>query len=166
MLRIAGRNNLKSLFLVGFGVGIAAGFGCQSPMSSEPAEEAAPEVAETGAALLDIGNPQAVPDEYIVVFRDGTSQAKAKAQIEELRAQGVDIFTTYSVIPAFAGRLDAQELASLQKNPAVAFIEANKYIQLEATTPTTLYGLDRIDQRQGTDGQYNDHGFNGSGVHA
>jgi subtilisin family serine protease len=51
------------------------------------------------------------------------------------------------VLDGFSARLNDKALAALRKNPNVAYIEADKPVQLAATQSPATWGLDRIDQR-------------------
>lgn len=148
--------------------GAATLVGCQDPVSDDPAGE--PQVDQTAGAPASITasaitTPSVVPDEYIVVFRDKAAAEHAHAAMQRMRSTGAVIKKSFSIIPAMAGRFNAQHLAALRADPDVAYIEPNQRLY-----PATIYanpppGLDRIDSRAGRDSQYNDFGFNGSGVH-
>ena len=98
---------------------------------------------------------KAIADQYIVVLKDGPSiNAGSVAQ-----SLGVSPKFTYSAaINGFAARLTPRQLKQLQQHPQVDYIEQDAIIAPEAapteneiapaqTTPSGLWGLDRIDQR-------------------
>jgi subtilisin family serine protease len=51
------------------------------------------------------------------------------------------------VLNGFAGKLNAQQLAALQRNPNVESIEQDQEVSINATQSPATWGLDRIDQR-------------------
>ncbi|GGS27781.1 S8 family peptidase [Deinococcus knuensis] len=109
--------------------------------------------ASSSARLLGTSNPEAIPGEYIVVFSDGaasslsTQSAGGLIGSLGLDPQGVTIQHLYSqTIQGFAGKLSAQNLATLQADPRVKYIEQNARMQMTATQSGATWGLDRIDQ--------------------
>jgi subtilisin family serine protease len=100
-------------------------------------------------------------DDWIVVFRDATSDAPGLAR-RLVAANGGSIRYTYShAIKGFAGNLPPQAIDAIQNDPNVAYVERDGIVQ--KTEAALSWGLDRIDQRDGLDGQYS-WGFDGTGV--
>ncbi len=100
-------------------------------------------------------------DDWIVVFKDGTQDPPGLAR-RLVAANGGSIRFTYShAIRGFAGNLPPQAIEAIQKNPNVAYVERDGAVQ--KTEAALSWGLDRIDQRDGLDGQYN-WGYDGTGV--
>jgi subtilisin family serine protease len=143
--------------------GVAMIAGCQTPVSDDALDEL--QLGLSAHAPAAITTPTVVPDEYIVVFRDGSAKARAQAMVQDLRSNGAVIKESYTVIPGIAGRFNAAHLATLRGNPDVAYIEPNQQVSVSTVFSNAPYGLDRIDSRTGIDGSYNDFGFNGSGIH-
>jgi subtilisin family serine protease len=116
-----------------------------SEKAQKPQEAPQASLADDGLAPV-LGS--SANDRYIVVLdkeAPGKSLSAAKADV---RAEGANITHTYtSVIDGFAAKLNGQALAALRKNPNVAYIEADKPVQLAATQSPATWGLDRIDQR-------------------
>ncbi|GGR57347.1 serine protease [Deinococcus seoulensis] len=88
-----------------------------------------------------------------MVFSDGaasslsTQSAGGLIGSLGLDPQGVTIQHLYSqTIQGFAGKLSAQNLATLQADPRVKYIEQNARMQMTATQSGATWGLDRIDQ--------------------
>lgn len=156
---------MKKLERLWFAAAIAA-VGCQDLAGDVPEEEPTDGRRAGVAALIDVGHSQSVPDEYIVVFTDGVSASRVGRVLGGMRAAGAKIMGSYSIIPAFAGRFTPAQLESLRQDPEVAYIEANKLVTTSAVSLNPPYGLDRIDQRNGTNSQFDDLGYDGSGVHA
>jgi subtilisin family serine protease len=86
-------------------------------------------------------------ESYIVVFRDGTRDVPGLAA-RISAAHGGEISHVYEhAIQGFSARFPAQALAGLQRNPNVAFVEADQEFTISGTQSYPVWGLDRIDQR-------------------
>jgi subtilisin family serine protease len=121
----------------------------------------------TAAPLVVVPAAQRIPGEHIVVFHDRTAAASiaaAQARVSQASAKN-RIIHTYSVIPGFAAVLDDALLAELRRNPDVAYIQENGVVRISAVSASPADGIDRVDQRPGHDGLYDDHGRTGAGVH-
>ena len=129
--------------------------------------EEARDTAAPSAPLLLAPPETAVAGHYIVVFRDDVSAASIRSAMDEVArlGSGNAVRRTYSVIPGFSARLDDAAVEALRANPRVAFIEQDRIVKLTTTYPSPADGIDRIDQREGHDGSYDDHGRHGAGVH-
>jgi subtilisin family serine protease len=94
------------------------------------------------------GAQQAIPDQYIVVFKDqasGSATATAKTRV---RHRGGRVQREFSrALRGFAGTLTKQALDEVRGDPAVAYVEPDRVISLDATQTNPPWGLDRIDQR-------------------
>ncbi|WP_135228405.1 S8 family peptidase [Deinococcus fonticola] len=108
------------------------------------------------APLLGTQNPNAIPGQYIVVFSDGAAQssnlsaqsAGGLIQSLGLDPQGVVIRNIYTqALKGFAGKLSAQNIATLRADPRVKYIEQDQTMYADATQSNPTWGLDRIDQR-------------------
>ena len=125
----------------------------------------------SAAPLIGQNSPDAIPDSYIVVFKDGATKEMVSQSAGRLGLRGDSsrVARTYDVIPAYAATLSASALDALRQDPDVAYIEQNAVVRLNTVHDVGggPDGLDRIDQRQlPLDGLYNDFDRNGSGVHA
>jgi subtilisin family serine protease len=131
---------LAGLFMSG--VVLAASMALNNPAAAAPAK-----------LLPAQGKP--IPDQYIVVLKDGPRiNAGSVAQ-----SIGVSPRHTYeAVLNGFAATLNQGQLKALQKHPEVAYIEQDAEVSIQTTQPdiaiqTTQpvsggqWGLDRIDQR-------------------
>ncbi len=124
-------------------------WGCQAPRGEVPGN-----TEVQGAPLYGTDNPDAIPDRYIVVFKKESAQVvKALAQGDILNTLGLSpmearIDQVYTAaLPGFAAELTPQALNTLRKDPRVAFIEQDAYVQAYAVQTSPPWGLDRIDQR-------------------
>ncbi|NTY00304.1 S8 family peptidase [Deinococcus sp. JMULE3] len=109
---------------------------------------------QTSAPLLGTTNPEAIPGQYIVVFSDGAaadlSSQSASGLISSLGldAQGVQVLQVYgAALNGFAAKLSSQNLARLQADKRVKYIEQDARMHMTATQTGATWGLDRIDQR-------------------
>lgn len=147
-------------------------------------------VDTTMAPLLAADASKTIRDQYIVVFHgdigaQGVESAMASIALKSSHSRIEHVFT---VVPGFAARLSAEDLAAIRRNPAVAYVEHDQEVRIEpavreqpegvlASRPDfeleTIYplpagqpdGIDRVDQPSlPRDSQYNDHGCDGAGV--
>jgi len=132
--------------------------------SEEDMDEAVEEdVAEAYAPLLGTDNPEPIPGQYIVVFKDTATKAQkdtAKGRLS--RESRVDV--EFGIIPGFSAQLSDDDLDQLRRNPDVAYIEQDQIMHASTIFSSPADGTDRSDQRTGRDGQYNDFNCNGTGV--
>ncbi|WP_190254553.1 S8 family peptidase [Dactylosporangium sucinum] len=90
------------------------------------------------------GGAGALQDRYIVVMKDGSA-----ASSETLAGKvGGKVDTRYdSTVRGFSGRMSAQAARRLAADPAVAYVEQDRVVTVEATQTGATWGLDRIDQQ-------------------
>ncbi len=107
--------------------------------SAPPSEPTAPDLSPQ-----DVSSAR---ESFIVVFRHGTGDVPGLAA--RLAAQhGGEISHVYQhAIRGFAVRVPVQALAGLQRNPNVAYVEADQVFTIVGTQTNPTWGLDRIDQR-------------------
>ena len=101
-----------------------------------------------GAPLLARGGAAAIPDRYIVVFRDGVGNPR---DLTDQLARGANAqvhFRYGTALKGFAASIPAQAVEGLRRNPNVAYIEADAAVSVVSTTQNNAtWGLDRTDQR-------------------
>ncbi len=119
-----------------------------------------------GAPVLAVDSPNAIPGQYIVVFKPGTARAAVNNAISASveRMGGKMVHRYGAALNGFAAKLPAKALNALRHNPNVAFIEADQWIQVKGSQSNATWGIDRIDQTDlPLNGVYN-YNYTGSGV--
>lgn len=103
----------------------------------------------TAAPLLHADSPDAIPGQYIVVFKDNTSRQAANSVISQAMSEaGSELNFVYTAaLNGFAARLSDETLAKLLADPNVAYVEVDQVVSLSETQTNATWGLDRIDQR-------------------
>lgn len=129
-------------------------------MSSIPAvAHAAPEPKPSPSASSPASSPVGEEKRYIVRYENNVN---AESKSDALEAKGIEVKDTIShVMKASVVVADAQEIDAVKKSKDVASVELDQKVSINAAT--SLWGLDRVDQRSGRDGQYN-IGSEGTGV--
>lgn len=109
-----------------------------------------------------------IPDQYIVVYKDGVARSRVTNSAESLARQyNATIHHTYSsTINGFAATLNEKAVAALLADPNIAFVEADQIVSINDTQNNATWGLDRIDARDlPLDNSYT-YNTSGQGVHA
>ncbi|MFM9044409.1 MAG: S8 family serine peptidase, partial [Solirubrobacterales bacterium] len=106
-------------------------------------------VAVMSLCALSTGEARAAEPtgDYIVIFKGGTDQ-EAKARSEERRGNDVeDVFT--SRVNGLVAQLEPADVKRLREDPDVLAVEADGPVRALAVrdSATSLWGLDRVDQR-------------------
>jgi subtilisin family serine protease len=144
------------------------------------------------APIYGANSPNAIPGQYIVVFKSGavgTASLAGTSDIagnngnvgdddneiernveeaeEQARGNGASVNHHYdSVIHGFAASLSDEALNELVNNPNVAYIEVDQVVTLDATQTPATWGLDRIDQRALPLNNSYTYNYTGAGVNA
>ncbi len=97
------------------------------------------EVVDTTTAPLHDA-ARGIPDRYIVVFKDqiGASGVDAAVSRIALRTSFSRIDSTFTVIPGFAARLSAEDLAAIRQNPDVAYVERDQLVEIDPAVRAQL----------------------------
>jgi len=95
-------------------------------------------------ASLDSAEGDVIQDRYIVVLKDGVSQASERVAGDQARRLGLEVSQTYRrALKGYAARIPAERLDDVRADPSVAYVEPDKLVK---TTEQTLpYGIDLID---------------------
>ncbi|WP_327357890.1 S8 family serine peptidase [Streptomyces sp. NBC_01304] len=120
---------------------VVLGLGLATPALASP---------QTGLAPLYATGADEVPGRYIVVLKPGTALASPTATA---RAAGGRVRKEFNAaLHAFSADLPAAALDKVRRDPAVAYVQANRIhhqeVQAGGTQPGAPWHLDRIDQRQ------------------
>lgn len=105
-------------------------------------------VAAAEGQILGTGNPDAIPNSYIVVLKESKA-ADTRAVTRQLAADfDVRVEYTYShAVRGFAGTMSPADARRLAAQPEVAYVEQNAEVRIAGTQPNPpSWGLDRIDQ--------------------
>ncbi len=103
----------------------------------------------TAAPLLHADSPDAIPGQYIIVFKENTSRQAANSVINQAMTEaGSELNFVYTAaLNGFAARLSDETLGKLLADPNVAYVEVDQAVSLSETQTNATWGLDRIDQR-------------------
>ena len=104
--------------------------------------------AQPTGQIQGTSNPNAIADNYIVVFKQHT--ATSSTAVNALAAKyPVKVEHTYlHALRGFAGTMSRTTAQRLAAEPEVAYVEQNGTVTLADTQPSPpSWGLDRIDQR-------------------
>lgn len=103
--------------------------------------------------------PPAGEQRYIVKYGNDVN---AEAESTSLRQQGIEVKATLShAMKASVVVATPKEMESLKRSEDVASVELDTPVSISGAT--SIWGLDRVDQRSGRDGQYS-IGDEGAGV--
>ncbi|MBE2199599.1 MAG: S8 family peptidase [Anaerolinea sp.] len=105
--------------------------------------------ADNQVPLLNADSPDAIPGQYIVIFKDTASRQVANNIINEVAAaEGSELQFVYTAaINGFAAKLSDKALDELLSSPEIAYIEVDQIVSLTDTQNNATWGLDRVDQR-------------------
>ncbi|UER54582.1 S8 family peptidase [Kineosporiaceae bacterium SCSIO 59966] len=127
------------------GAPVAAATAAQSAAPDEP-----PGVSQSQrqAPVKAAPSARAVPGQYIVVLDDDVSPSGVRAAADRARGHGATVQREYrSAIKGYAARMTPAQLARVQDDPQVAYVEVDQVVQASTTQNDATWGLDRIDQR-------------------
>ncbi|HEU5470252.1 MAG TPA: S8 family peptidase [Actinophytocola sp.] len=100
--------------------------------------------------ILGTANPTAIPDSYIVVYKDGAAVQDVDTRTTTLAGKyGATVDHTYRhALRGFAGSLSEKAARQLAAEPDVAYVQQNGTVTASDIQPNPpSWGLDRIDQR-------------------
>jgi subtilisin family serine protease len=123
------------------------------------------EIMQSEGPPLTSQSANAIPDEYIVVFEEGTTDPTGRANALA-KAHGADLHHTFTrALPGFSAHMSAQAAEALRSDPSVALVEPDRVVTIAGGVQTGApWGLDRLDQASATlDGNYS-YPSSGTGV--
>ena len=88
-----------------------------------------------------------IEGDYIVVFKDGVTDALAKADEKIAKHAAKAKFKYAASLKGFAATLSPGAVEALRSDPDVAYIEQDQLMHADATQSGATWGIDRIDQR-------------------
>ncbi|MEV6813493.1 S8 family peptidase [Micromonospora sp. NPDC051296] len=116
-----------------------------------------PALAAPTGEIRGAGASNAISGSYLVVLRTdavgaaGTSAARTAVPDRAsslVKRYGGSVSDVYSAaLTGFAAKMTAAQAARLAANPAVAYVEQDQVVTIQATQNNPTWGLDRIDQR-------------------
>ncbi|KUL41042.1 S8 family peptidase [Streptomyces regalis] len=112
-------------------------------LTSLPAQAAPAE-----GKVLAAGSPTAIKDSYIVTLKKSADlKAASSAGKSLIKEYGGSVNKTFgTALNGYAATLSATEAKRLAADPAVASVEQNQRVTMDATQSSAPWGLDRIDQ--------------------
>ena len=108
------------------------------------------------APSLSTQSANAIPDEYIVVFKEDVGDVATRTN-EIAKAHGANVRLTYgAALKGFSARMSPQAAEAIMNNPNVLTVESDQTVYVDGTQTGAPWGLDRIDQAAlPTDGVFN-----------
>jgi len=157
------------LLAIALAIGVLAACSTQKDKAMSPSLDAP---IGAVAPVYDKDSPDAIPGQYIVVFKKG----KGAPVLQQLQAgdvsglgvseQDVQLMYVYTTAAkGFAAELSDKAVEKLRRDPRVAFIQANTWVYAAATQNDPPWGLDRIDQRDRPLNRTYEYSKTGAGVH-
>ncbi|MFF2508563.1 S8 family peptidase [Streptomyces sp. NPDC058067] len=134
-----GRNRLR----VAAAVSVAAAATLAGTLAALPAQ-----AAPADGKVIAAGSPDAVKGSYLVTLKKTAGFKSASADGKGLISEyGGTVKRTFrSALNGYAAALSATEARRLAADPAVASVEQNQRVHVDATQSSAPWGLDRIDQ--------------------
>lgn len=117
---------------------MAAGCAKHTPLS--------PDAGGTGVAPLFAHSGTALPDHYIVVFKNSTGSVNDNVAALEAEHGFKATYRYQTAVHGFAAHVGPSLVQRLREDPRVAYIEADQPVHAFATQSSATWGIDRIDQ--------------------
>ena len=100
------------------------------------------------APIINAGLPNRIPDQYIVVFKQGTNREVVLSAQKRVNALGGKIQYKYaSAIVGFSVKMSANALQALRVMPGIAYIGVDQVGLLNTVQNAPPDGLDRVSER-------------------
>jgi subtilisin family serine protease len=129
---------IRSAAITGLAAAALVGGLTALPAQAAPAE----------GKVLAAGSPAAIKDSYIVTLKPSARlKAASSAGKNLVKKYGGSVDKTFSAaLNGYTATLSAAEARRLAADPAVAAVEQNQRVHVDATQSNAPWGLDRIDQ--------------------
>jgi len=126
------------------------------------------------APLLYTDSPTVVPNQYIIIFKDGLSAAVRESHIKRVKGlSGVVVkdmhIWNFHDFAGYSATLSASTVTYVRNAPEVKYVEADQVVTADAcvTQNSATWGLDRVSEKAiNLDGVYEYPDTAGSGVDA
>lgn len=130
----------RSGFLGLSALGLAACQDSPNPVAPNPQ-------LPTNASSVNTQAGDAIPGQYIVVFKDAVGDPSAAATRHIGRYGGKKHFTYTRALKGFAAQLPDAAVQALRLDPSVAYIEQDQVMRAITVQTDATWGIDRVDQR-------------------
>ena len=118
------------------------------------------------APVRDEGAVDVIPDQYIVVFKTGTSRETVQQALSKVKAMGGSVgFTYQSALVGFSAKLSPKALDAVRAFGGVDYIERDQKLTLDTVQSNPPQGLDRTSERLLPLDQRYTYSKTGLGVH-
>jgi subtilisin family serine protease len=105
-------------------------------------------LAQRLAPVIGQNSPTAIPDQYFIVFEQGSTSPQVQAAEDVVKSRGGKVLFRYrSVLNGFSARIPAAALDAVRAVPRVSYIEADQMGSLAAIQVDPPKGLDRTSER-------------------
>ncbi len=112
------------------------------------------------------GNPNAIPDQFIVVLDRGVDLPSGAADVARTY-RGTVLREYHQVLHGFAIKLPERAAEALARDPRVSYVEQDQVMHATTTQNNPpSWGLDRVDQRDLPLSSSYTYNFDGTGVNA
>lgn len=100
------------------------------------------------APMRNEGAVDVIPDQYIVVFKTGTSRETVQRALSNVKALGGTVgFTYQSALVGFSAKLSPKALAAVRAFDGIDYIEPDQKLTLDSVQVNPPQGLDRTSER-------------------
>ncbi|HEX5741694.1 MAG TPA: S8 family serine peptidase [Pilimelia sp.] len=113
-----------------------------------PSAAAPGRLAPATAPVLHAGDPHAVPGSFIVALKSDAAGRRTAAAALAGRYRAAVTATYTGGLTGFAARMPLAAARQVAADPAVAYVEQDRWVRAAGLQRATAWGLDRVDQRR------------------